>query len=58
MKCWEIASDLLIAQGFPSSIFGNITGTWRPLFYPRRFAEEHPNISLDQFALNYEELKE
>ena len=58
IKCYELRSDLLVAQGYPESIMGNITGQWRPLFHPRRFAKEHPSMSLDQFRLSIEELKE
>ena len=57
IKLVTLADDLKLAKGFPSSIMGNITGQWRPLFHPRKFAEENPMMSLDRFRLSFEELK-
>ena len=58
IKLVALADDLKLATGYPSSILGNITGQWRPLFHPRKFAEENPLMSLDRFSLSFEELKE
>jgi len=57
IKPVALADDLKLAKGFPSSIMGNITGQWKPLFHPRKFAEENPLMSLDRFRLSFEELK-
>jgi hypothetical protein len=47
-----ISNDLKLAESFPSSIMGNISGQWSPLFYPRKFAQDHPDMSLERFALS------
>ena len=57
IKPVALAADLKLAKGFPSSIMGNITGQWRPLFHPRKFAEENPLLSLARVRLSVEELK-
>ena len=57
IKPVALADDLKLAKGFPSSIMGNVTGQWKPLFHPRKFAEENPLMSLDRFRLSFEELK-
>jgi hypothetical protein len=38
IKPVALADDLKLAKGYPSSIMGNITGQWKPLFHPRKFA--------------------
>ena len=57
IKLVALADDLKLAKGFPSSIMGNVTGQWKPLFHPRKFTEENPLMSLDRFRLSFEELK-
>ena len=59
IECIVIANDQKRSKkNPPSSTVGHITGQWQPLFHPRRFALENPMMSLQQFQLSNEELKE
>ena len=40
------------------SIACRIIDNWQPIFYPREFALQNPFMTLEQFSLTTEELKE
>ena len=53
VRLFEIASDLLVASGLPKPSHPE----WSLLFFPKKFALDRPNMTLEEFALTHEELK-
>ena len=58
LKMHVIATDLLLAEGWPGVTASSLEDEWRPYFFPKAFVKENKDISLEQFALEEKELKE
>ena len=53
VKFCEIAPELLVASRLPKPSHPE----WSLLFFPKQFALDRPNMTLEEFALTPEELK-
>ena len=51
-----LATDLLMAPNLPRRVGRPSKQQWTPIFYPKKFVLEHPDITTDGFKLTDRQL--
>ena len=55
---YPTSTDLLMIAGFQPVKWGSTTATWQPVFQPKEFMLQNPNLVIDQYHLDPEQLKQ